>query len=337
MVSSSSSGREFLSANPSPETDTASKSSGGEYESVLEELQNDIAVQNGVMQRGSRDVDTLETQSSSSLARSEVSPMSMTGIVDVMVPLPQITRQSNHSFLSATASEFVPPPRRNMPTISEEERSLATHSRASSIAAICSRRPVYHNHTPGVPTHWVPVYGAGHGMFYNPVSKLFYGDGAPRPTIERQNGSIQPINHGTPIPPIGFQPEDVLHLQPPSMIDKVAMDVENDVDAVRRYYCRCKNAWLEWPHKCPLEWEGEDVFVDQTLPTGATTPIRPGDRIPRESITHDLAVGDLNYLTARQRYAYEHGLPMLMPSVTGRMSALQLQVNTRGVGTTIRK
>ncbi|KAL9006849.1 MAG: hypothetical protein Q9188_000380 [Gyalolechia gomerana] len=335
MVSSSSSGREFLSANPSPEHYTASNSSSSEYESVLEELQNNITIQTDVIGRGRRH--SLESRSSSSLARLRNSHMNMTRVLDVTVPLLSNIHQSNHSStFSATASEFIPWARRSMPIMSKEEKSFGSHSRISSTAVPRLSRSNYDNQVSGVPTHWIPIYGAGHGIFYDIVSKLFYGDGAPRLTLERSDGSMQPIDDSIPVSPFGFQSEDILHLQPPSMVETVVKEVENDSNTLKRYYCRCKDAWLKRPHDCPVEWEGQEGFVDKAIPMQGMAAIRPGDVVPLESITHDIAVGDLSYLTPQQRYAYEHGLPILMPSVTGRMGVISSQVDTEGVGMRIR-
>lgn len=97
------------------------------------------------------------------------------------------------------------------------------------------------------------------------------------------------------------------------MIESLVKEVENDHHVLRRYYCRCEDAWLERPHECPIGWEGEEELVDQTSPIA----LWPETEIPSRSTTHDLVIGDLSYLTPRQLYAYEYGMPMLMPSVTG--------------------
>ncbi|KAL8840894.1 MAG: hypothetical protein Q9170_001158 [Blastenia crenularia] len=175
---------------------------------------------------------------------------------------------------------------------------------------------------PNIPTHWIPIYGAGHGIFYDPIGKLFYGDGEPRATLERLDGSMQQIDNSVPSPPIGFQPEDILHFQPPSMTEPLVQQVEDEPNAIRRYYCRCEDAWLEESHQCPVEGQWEDAFEDPVSPAGTISAIRPGDVIPMESITHELVMGDLSYLVPQQRFAYEHGSPM--PILLGRGSAIAL-------------
>lgn len=42
----------------------------------------------------------------------------------------------------------------------------------------------------GVPSHYIPLYGSSHGMFYDPIIKMFVGDGPPRSTPERPDGSM---------------------------------------------------------------------------------------------------------------------------------------------------
>lgn len=230
-----------------------------------------------------------------------------------MVPLSSNIHQSNQLCLPAKVSDFIPRARWNMPTISEERMSLASHSRTSSIKVPRLNQPIYDNRVSGVPTHWIPIYGAGQGMFYDPVSTLFYGDEAPRPTLERLDGTMQLMDNEKPAPPFSFQPEDVLRLQPPSMIEPVTREVEHDPDMVRKFYCRCEDAWLEQPHECPVKWEEEELSVDEALPVA----IWPGNGTPLGPITHELVIEDLSYLTPWQRYAYEQRMSMLMPSVTG--------------------
>ncbi|KAL8722212.1 MAG: hypothetical protein Q9225_001257 [Loekoesia sp. 1 TL-2023] len=235
-----------------------------------------------------------------------------------------------YSTLSAAAPEFVPGAYQNMPiipTISEMKTFPTPQPNASSPSTTSTLRPFYDNQVPGIPTHWIPIYGAGHGIFYDPITKLFHGDGDPRPTLERPDGSMQPMDNSITTPAIGSQTEDLLHLQQPWMTRPIVREVENGPNAVRRYYCRCRDAWLEYPHDCPLERRGEEMLEDRVRPLGR---IRPGDVIPLESITHDLAVGDLSYLTSQQRFAYEHGLPMLMPSVAGGMGMVPPNASMRG-------
>ncbi|KAL8909917.1 MAG: hypothetical protein Q9171_004773 [Xanthocarpia ochracea] len=166
-------------------------------------------------------------------------------------------------------------------------------------------RPIYDNQVPGIPTHWIPIYGAGHGMFYDPLTKLFYGDGAPRPDLERPDGSMPEMDTKEPLPRFGEHPEDVLHLQPRAVTDSLVRRMQATPITGRRYYCKCEHTWLAQCHDCPddrllpgMSWSGS------VPPVGVMAAIRPADRIPGKSFTHDLVIGDLGYLTPTQRYVY---------------------------------
>ncbi|KAI4262505.1 MAG: hypothetical protein L6R42_002318 [Xanthoria sp. 1 TBL-2021] len=181
----------------------------------------------------------------------------------------------------------------------------------SSAATTPFNRPVYDNQIPGIPTHWIPIYGAGHGTFYDPITKLFHGDGPPRPDLERLDGSMPEMDSMEPLPRFGEHREDCLHIQPRAVTDALIRRMQASPIIGRRYYCTCQHTWLAQRHDCPddrmslgMPWAGG---VPQR---GMTVAVRPGDTIPVNSFTHDLAVGDLGYLTAAQRYAYDNNLPM---------------------------
>ncbi|KAL8713330.1 MAG: hypothetical protein Q9220_002529 [cf. Caloplaca sp. 1 TL-2023] len=175
-------------------------------------------------------------------------------------------------------------------------------------------RPTYENHVPGIPSHWIPLYGACHGMFYDPITKLFYGDESPRPTLERSDGSMQPIDSSTPLSGFQDHPEDALHILPLSVRDRILRRQKvpiKDSKLVHRYYCICQNAWLAQRHDCPNDIREVERSWDAVLPPMGFAPcLRPGDVVPRKEVTQDIKIGDLSYLMPAQRYAYENGLPM---------------------------
>lgn len=151
---------------------------------------------------------------------------------------------------------------------------------------------VYDNETPGVPSHWIPLYGSVHGMFYDPLTKLFMGDGTPRPTLHRADGT-------TPCPPdpdaeadqaafpIG-NPEDVLHVQRSSF---TAPHIGQPyVPAHTRFFCSCTGRWTASPHPCPPD--------TSTIPAGAAAPIRPDTVLPAGWVTHTAPIRDTSYLEA---------------------------------------
>ncbi|KAI4270624.1 MAG: hypothetical protein L6R38_007070 [Xanthoria sp. 2 TBL-2021] len=199
----------------------------------------------------------------------------------------------------------------------------------SSAATTPFNGPIYDNQIPGIPTHWIPIYGAGHGMFYDPITKLFHGDGPPRPDLERSDGSMPEMDTMEPLPRFSEHREDCLHLQPRAITDPLVRRMQASPIVSHRYYCTCQHRWLSQRHNCPddrispgMPWAGG---VPQR---GMTVAVRPGDTIPMSSFTHELAVGDLGYLTPAQRYAYDSNLPMPTaasiapnePRVTRRMS-----------------
>lgn len=106
----------------------------------------------------------------------------------------------------------------------------------------------YNHGLDGVPSHYIPLYGSCHGMFYDPITKMFIGDGPPRPRLERPDGSTSCTPEETEITltnvaktrkkfttagtldvatagskpraaSLRSHPEDALHIQPQSFID----------------------------------------------------------------------------------------------------------------------
>ncbi|KAL9016242.1 MAG: hypothetical protein Q9185_006411 [Variospora sp. 1 TL-2023] len=257
-------------------------------------------------------------------------------------------RRKTHSALSAAAPVFVPRQRPYEGLPRQPGKHPSPRSTTWSTSTSPPSRPIYDNEVPQVPTHWVPIYGAGHGIFYDPVTKLFYNDGPPRPTFERADGTVQPMDNSPTIPRIGFRSEDILHLQPPSLTEPIIKSMEVDPNAIRRYYCRCRGAWLEAVHECPPP-DGEQaadapLLGPMLLPfeaaAAAPSAIRPGQRIPPESFTHDLVVGDVSYLARQQRYYYGGGgglqVPMPMPGVNGFNSLPRWIVACEGQQTRMR-
>ncbi|KAL8916402.1 MAG: hypothetical protein Q9208_008549 [Pyrenodesmia sp. 3 TL-2023] len=231
-----------------------------------------------------------------------------------------MTRDQRHPELSARAPAFVPQarPQRGAVTASKDGRSPEFN--VCSTPTSPRSRLVYDNQVAGIPSHWIPIYGSGHGIFYDPVTKLFYNDGPPRPALERRGGKAPPTHKSIPAPSIRLQREDIFHVQPPSLTQPIAEALEDDPCAIERYHCRCRDAWLADPHDCPDEGEVEEESPRQA-PASKATPgaIRPGDTSPPDSLTHGLAVGDLSYMTPQQRHThgYSERIPISMPGTTG--------------------
>ncbi len=201
----------------------------------------------------------------------------------------------------------------NEETIRAMEQSRQANSASVSLAAPGLRRPlapsssalprpsspppsgvsplgVYDNETPGVPSHWIPLYGSVHGMFWDPLTKLFMGDGAPRPTLHRADGTT-PCGPDTAAEadraafPVG-NPEDVMHVQR-STLTAPHQD-RPYAPANDRFFCWCTERWLPSPHNCPPD--------TSRIPAGAGAPIRPDTVLPDGWVTHTAPINDTSYL-----------------------------------------
>ncbi|KAL9041165.1 MAG: hypothetical protein Q9180_001460 [Flavoplaca navasiana] len=202
-------------------------------------------------------------------------------------------------------------------------------SNLSPPSTTASKRPIYDNQVPGIPTHWIPIYGAGHGLFYDPIIKLFHGDGSPRSNLERSDGSMPEMDTMDPLPRFGEHREDCLHVQPRAVTDPLVRRMQASPILGRRYYCRCQRRWLAQRHECPdVRIPVTRAWSDGVPQKGRTVAIRPGDTIPASSFTHELAIGDRGYLTPGQRYTHDHNLPMPTAASAASMG-LRMQGNMK--------
>ena len=210
-----------------------------------------------------------------------------------------------------------PPAYRTMAFSSSTRQRAVTETSASSSSTSTtapSSLPVYSNGMPDIPSHWVPLYGAAHGMFYDSLTKLFHGDGPPRPTLERPGGGMPPTDTSIPIPRIGGSRYDQLHIQPISLTQPATLRLMSAVPPPNAYFfCHCRKAWLPYHHNCPDKSEPAN-FVMPSPPPGASIAIRPGDRLPDSWITHQNPVRDTGYLTPEQRAAFQSGLRITTPT-----------------------
>ncbi|KAL8952802.1 MAG: hypothetical protein Q9222_001306 [Ikaeria aurantiellina] len=332
MPASSSTDSNAPAAGPNAKQSDTSPANSDEYHSASEyPLQLDCR---NFYNPGTNDLSEGSLQPRDHIVTFQSNPL-QTGNVPVQSPV-----TSSPFNLSPTAAPFTPEatkPRNSVPedlatpTMPTPARNSGarrpnkipvkrfSYSTPRSSTLMHSTRPIYENHVPGIPSHWIPLYGACHGMFYDPITKLFHGDGSPRPTLERPDGSIRPIDTSTPLPGFKDHPEDALHILPLSVTDPIIRRQKESTNnhpntVVHRYYCTCQNAWLSQRHNCRNDKrEVEGLWDVAVPPAGFAACLRPGDVVPREEVTHDIKVRDLSYLSPAQRYAYEKGLPMPMP------------------------
>lgn len=168
--------------------------------------------------------------------------------------------------------------------------------------------PAFQHGLAGVPSHYVPLQGALTGMFFDPVTRMYVGDGPPRSTPHRSDRTVptaltrEQVNMETaPEEPVNI--DDMVHVQSLEQINsiedeadecattnaqtgQVPFDLSYTPTSVptrpyEAYWCHCRQMWLSDPHDCP------------ELPTPAfptTMPIRPGTELPADWITHRIVV-----------------------------------------------
>ncbi|KAL8907786.1 MAG: hypothetical protein Q9207_001189 [Kuettlingeria erythrocarpa] len=230
-----------------------------------------------------------------------------------------MTRCQSHPKLWAKAPAFVPRARSQQGAVAASGECRSPPSDTCFTSTSPPSRFMYDNQVAGIPSHWIPVYGSGHGVFYDPVTKLFHNDAFPRPALERRDGQVRHVDNGKPSHPIGLRRQDILHIHPPSLTEPVKQAVENSPSAMERYYCRCVDAWLVNAHDCPDDDDAKEDSARQ-VPASKVTPGVAGqdDEILPESLTHGLAVGDLCHMSWQQRHnhGYSERMPMLLPGAT---------------------
>lgn len=171
--------------------------------------------------------------------------------------------------------------------------------------------PAFQHGLVGIPSHYVPLQGALIGMFFDPVTSTYVGDGPPRSTPRRSDGTVpttltrEQFNIETT--PINI--DDTVHIQSLEQITSI------DEEAIERaainsqlsqvpfdlfytpasvptrpyeaYWCSCRQTWLSYLHDCP----------EPPTPAFPTTmPIRPGIELPADWITHRIVVDSSIYL-----------------------------------------
>lgn len=142
-------------------------------------------------------------------------------------------------------------------------------------------------------------------MFFDPTTNLFIGDGEPRSTVERPDGSLPGTTQAMvdalprPVHPRGVA-EDAFHIQSYDFVGSATAAGNARREAARtqpssstsarapdapfqRYFCRCTGRWLARRHNCtqgPM----------QGRPEQSGAGIAPGSTLPRDWITHKIVV-----------------------------------------------
>ena len=146
--------------------------------------------------------------------------------------------------------------------------------------------PPFDNGLQGVPSHWVQLYGTAHGMFYDPITKLFFGDGPPRTSLLRTPSGGLPcqVDPMAKFPALEEDLGDAIH-----MISKplMAQFATITAEAVPKMYCRCTGNWVEEAHECSPVVAAPHP-VQMILPRG--TCFLP------QWITHNNTASDTSYI-----------------------------------------
>ncbi|KAL9046266.1 MAG: hypothetical protein Q9214_000857 [Letrouitia sp. 1 TL-2023] len=215
-------------------------------------------------------------------------------------PERQDQRQRNYSDLSAEAPTFVPLAQRlillprSMPSM-EDERSehMGMSNNLSSARYGQNRLPVYDNSHEYIPPHWIPIYGSGHGMFFDVATSEFRGDGLPRTSFERPFSTMpeRPPRRPRLIRPWDH-PADQFHIQPAIFLSQPFPAPPNPTHGIQRqYFCACTGNWLPQRHDCPLE-----QLYDEPPEMDAEPALRSVHDLHEGWVRQRVSIGNTRYL-----------------------------------------
>ncbi|MCJ1425127.1 hypothetical protein MMC29_003015 [Sticta canariensis] len=241
-------------------------------------------------------------QAAAVVPRLNPNEQALTGL-DVLAAASSPSSSRTRTLMSAETQFAQPPPRAS----GQPRRSHAIPIRAPLPAPGFARSPpvveAYDHELRGIPSHYIPMQGAMHGMFFDPATNMFVGDGPPRVTPERADGTLPGTRRvhvaAEPISNRPVNPDNALHVQTEGQIASVnaagaraaaAPSLRRPVGvaptsaptrAFQRYFCRCTGQWLDRPHDCP-------EAPPAALPSG--TPIMPGTVLGPEWMTRRLDI-----------------------------------------------
>lgn len=145
-------------------------------------------------------------------------------------------------------------------------------------------------------------------MFFDPVTRMYVGDGPPRSTPHRSDRTVpttltrEQVNmEAVSEEPVNI--DDMVHVQTLEQINSIEDEADERVATnpqpgqvpfdlsytptsvpthpYEAYWCRCRQTWLTCPHDCPEP-------PTPAFPTAM--PIRPGTELPADWITHRIVV-----------------------------------------------
>lgn len=170
--------------------------------------------------------------------------------------------------------------------------------------------PAFQHGLVGIPSHYVPLQGALIGMFFDPMTSMYVGDGPPRSTPRRSDGTVPTTitreQFNIESAPVNI--DEMVHVQSLEQISsiedeaderaainpqpgQVPFDLSYTPTSVptrpyEAYWCTCRQTWLSYPHDCP----------EPPTPAFPTSmPIRPGTELPADWITHRIVVDSSIY------------------------------------------
>lgn len=197
-----------------------------------------------------------------------------------------------------------------LPIVNRRAHAIPIRAPPSSRSHRIALLPAFQHGIAGVPSHYIPLQGALIGMFFDPVTSMYVGDGPPRSTPRRSDGTVPTTitREQFNIETVPVNIDDMVHVQSSEQINSI--DDEADEHAAinsqpgqvhfdlsytptsvptrpyEAYWCSCRQAWLSYPHDCP----------EPPTPAFPTTmPIRPGTELPADWITHRIVIDSSIY------------------------------------------
>ena len=192
--------------------------------------------------------------------------------------------------------------------------------------------PPFNNGLHGVPSHWIQLYGTAHGMFYDPITKLFFDDGPPRTSLLRSPDGGLPcqVDPMAQFAALEEDPGDAIHMTSKPLMAQFATVT---TEAVPKMYCRCTGNWVEEAHEClPVvvaPHPGQMILPRGTcfLPQWITHSNTASDasyihRLPKELLGGATSAGMGSHAQLAQHTASEGLFLQSSPRYTGQQNSI---------------